>query len=526
MRPHRGLSGTPRKGRTSSGTAPITATPWFPILLGTLLRLIQIWMPIVGIHSWRQADTAAMARHFHMSATPIWLPQIDWGGATSGFVESEFPLYPFLVSRVYGLVGVHEWLGRGLSVVCSGLTIWLVIRLGRRWFNPSAGWWGGVVFAVAPLGVYFGRTFQAEALLLFCAAAALECISLWRQHRSRTALVLSWIGFTSAALIKVLPLLWLGLPLLMVQLIPDPHAEAETPARLLQRFLGLVRRPGFWIYLASTLVVVCGWYWHAHQLGQSSGLSFGFWGSDSDRSSLGLLLSAESWFNLAVRIVIRLLAVVGLPFLVLGIRHSWTSGGGRIALSGLVGLALCTVATMRSSTVHDYYQLPLLLFTSPLVGLGWQTWHQQSRRPRWQPMAVLALGLAISITVLSLDYWAIEHRQARDWLPLALNIRKTLPTDARIVSVTSTDPTLLNLARRQGWLISAKQLNPKRFAEWDAAGATHLAGSFQWEKMYRPMPEQRRLALQELAASTPGSWVDPISNTYLIPLKDLPRRSP
>ena len=94
------------------------------------------------------------------------------------------------------------------------------------------------------------------------------------------------------------------------------------------------------------------------------------------------------------------------------------------------------------------------------------------------------------------------------------------------MSVTSTDPTLLNLARRQGWLISAKQLNPKRFAEWDAAGATHLAGSFQWEKMYRPMPEQRRLALQELAASAPGSWVDAASNTYLIPLEGLPRRSP
>ena len=387
-----------------------------------------------------------------------------------------------------------------------------------------------MVFAVAPLSVYFGRTFQAEALLLFCAAAALECMSLWRQHRSRTALVLSWIGFTSAPLIKVLPLLWLGLPLLIVQLIPDPHSEAETPARMLQRFLGLIRSPGFWIYLASTLLVVSGWYWHAHQLGQSSGLSFGFWGSDSDRSSLDLLLSAESWFNLAVRIVIRLLAVVGLPFLVLGIRQSWTSAGGRIAISGLAGLALCTIATMRSSTVHDYYQLPLLLFMSPLVGLGWQHWQrgwqQQDRRLRWQPMAVLVLWFAISITVLSLDYWAIEQRQARDWLPLALNIRKTLPPEARIVSVTSTDPTLLNLARRQGWLISAKQLNPKRFAEWDAAGATHLAGSFQWEKMYRPMHEQRRLALQELAASTPGSWVDPISNTYLIPLKGLPRRSP
>ena len=131
---------------------------WLPITVGVLLRLIQLWMPIVGVHSWRQADTAAMARHFALSDTPIWLPQIDWAGAAEGYVESEFPLFPFLVGRLYQLFGIQEWLGRGLALLCSALTIWLVIRLGRRWFGPQAGWWGGLFFAIAPLGVSPGRT--------------------------------------------------------------------------------------------------------------------------------------------------------------------------------------------------------------------------------------------------------------------------------------------------------------------------------------------------------------------------------
>ena len=66
-------------------------------------------------------------------------------------------------------------------------------------------------------------------------------------------MVLSWIGFT-AALIKAL-LLWLGLPLLMVQLIADPHAEERQPG--LQRCLGLVRKPGFWIIWPAP------WWWSA-----------------------------------------------------------------------------------------------------------------------------------------------------------------------------------------------------------------------------------------------------------------------
>ena len=106
-------------------------------------------------------------------------------------------------------------------------------------------------------------------------------------------------------------------------------------------------------------------------------------------------------------------------------------------------------------------------------------------------------------------------------MPLALTIRRDLPSDARIVSVTSTDPTLLNLARRQGWLISSKQLTPERLQHWKRAGASHLAGSFVWDKTYRPMPEKRRQRLQALAAASPNAWVDSGSQTYLIPIDDL-----
>ena len=211
--------------------------------------------------------------------------------------------------------------------------------------------------------------------------------------------------------------------------------------------------------------------------------------------------------------------MVGAPFLLLGLQKSWRTGGGQIAISGMVGLLLCTIATMRSSTIHEYYQLPLLLFSSPLIGLGWQCW--QPTRPRWQPQLVLSLGLVISITVLSIDYWVVEQRQSLDWMPLARTIRNDLPETARIVSVTSTDPTLLNLARRQGWLISSNQLTTERLQRWQAAGATHLAGSFVWDKTYRPMPDQREQRLRTLAGSSPNAWIDQRSQAYLIPIDDL-----
>ena len=140
---------------------------WFPILIGLLLRLVNLNRPIVGIHSWRQADTAAMARHFALENTPIWLPQIDWAGTSKGYVECEFPIFPYIVGQIYKLFGVHEWLGRGLSILFSLLTILLLIRIGSRIFDAASGWWGGLFFALLPLNVFYGRTFQAESLLLF-----------------------------------------------------------------------------------------------------------------------------------------------------------------------------------------------------------------------------------------------------------------------------------------------------------------------------------------------------------------------
>ena len=501
----------------SSGTAPRPV--WQPIGLGIVLRLVQIWMPVLGVHSWRQADTAAMARHFAEQGTPIWLPQIDWGGANAGFVESEFPLYPFLVSRLYGLIGVQEWLGRGLSVFCSALTIWLVIRIGRRWFDPQVGWWAGIAFALAPLGVYYGRTFQAEALLVLCAAGALEAHSIWVGRRKAWALGLSWICFTGAALIKVIPLLWLGLPLLLVQLTPSPRARAESPKKILQRFLRLILSPWFWVYASTALAVTSAWYVHAYQLGEASGLTFGFWGEDSDRSNIGLALNISSWVNLAIRTGLRALVVTGVPLLMIGTMRSWRFGGGRIALGGAIGMLICTVATMRSSTVHEYYQFPFLLFSSPLVGLGWQTLQYKWRR--WPIQMLFSITLIVSLSILSIDYWAVETRQRSIWMPLAESIRTEIPANARVVSVTDSDPTLLNLARRQGWLIPSKELTLDQLKKLKDDGARYLTGSLKWHNTYTPMQEAESNRIKRLIRLHNTSSADKNKKTYLILIEDI-----
>ncbi|PZO61372.1 MAG: hypothetical protein DCF15_00280, partial [Phormidesmis priestleyi] len=96
----------------------------FLLVLALIPRLYNLNSPVIGVHSWRQADTAAIARNFYEALLihpgQLWrfaYPQVDWGGGS--YAETEFPLYPALVSLIYRVLGPHEIYARGLSVIFS-----------------------------------------------------------------------------------------------------------------------------------------------------------------------------------------------------------------------------------------------------------------------------------------------------------------------------------------------------------------------------------------------------------------------
>lgn len=72
------------------------------IFSGVLLRLPLLFTSLsFGIDEWRQTDTASIAYHFYENGYKLFYPQIFWGGNGPGYVETEFQLYPFLVSILY-----------------------------------------------------------------------------------------------------------------------------------------------------------------------------------------------------------------------------------------------------------------------------------------------------------------------------------------------------------------------------------------------------------------------------------------
>ncbi|QEY32900.1 hypothetical protein EVJ50_12330 [Synechococcus sp. RSCCF101] len=176
----------------------------------------------------------------------------------------------------------------------------------------------------------------------------------------------------------------------------------------------------------------------------------------------------------------------------------------------------------ESSAVHEYYQLPLMLFACPLIGLGWLRWQAlaAARGLRRGPALLLGVWLLISLTILTIDYWRVEAPQRQPvWHSAELIQHHTAP-DERIVSVTGSDPTLLYLAHRKGWLTRAGRVSPDRLQEWQEAGATHIAGSWEVQESHAPLDSGQRSELRDLlcpeGAAAPGCAAE--DRSYVIPL--------
>ena len=77
-----------------------------------------------------------MSRNFVEEEYNILYPRVDWRGDTPGYVESEFPIYQFLVASLYQVFGIHEWIARLLTIAFS-LAALVFLYLHRQKTDPQ-----------------------------------------------------------------------------------------------------------------------------------------------------------------------------------------------------------------------------------------------------------------------------------------------------------------------------------------------------------------------------------------------------
>src|SRR5262245_48737154 len=190
------------------------------IALALALRCLGLTAPLLDYHSWRQADTAAIARNYARNGYHLFYPQVDWGGLTPGYVESEFPLYTYSLALLYGLFGDHVWLGRLLTALAgaaSAVALYGLIRSSADQPGATApsrvALYAGLALALMPFPVYFGRTVMPDTWMLLAAILAIWTFRRWLDRPSTGRYLVALLCGALAPLAKTPNLLIVAVPL-------------------------------------------------------------------------------------------------------------------------------------------------------------------------------------------------------------------------------------------------------------------------------------------------------------------------
>lgn len=435
------------------------------LLISLAVRLIQLNAPIIGMHSWRQADTAAVARNFHENGYDLLRPQIDFGGASPGYVEMEFPLYSYLVAGAYELFGVQEWLGRLLSALCWTALVAAMYDLAAWAAGRRVARWTAIFVAFLPLNLYYGRVFMPEPMLLAGMAGGLTFFRRWQDSERLGWLVASWICITLACLLKI-PCLYIGLPLAWL--------AWQKWGR------GFLLRPEIWAYAVFLLAAVGAWYIHAYRLGQESGLSFGVFAYGTDKWGKWYLLTTWHYWNsiLFKSMAERHLAWGGLVLFLIGVVLPRQESRIRLFDAWLIAVLVYLLVVQGGNVVHEYYQLPVMLPVTFAMarGVDWLLTGIPRHKAIGQVLAGVLLALMATFGGLRWgDYLGREDTSRSTDLELAQHIAEHTRPNERGVFLNKGNPVVMYLAHRKGWSAHPDDLTVRWIADRVSEGATFLA---------------------------------------------------
>jgi hypothetical protein len=416
------------------------------LFAGLLLRLRGFHNPILDHPGWRQGDTAAIARNFATLHFNILYPQADYDGPPPNYVELELQIVPFLAACAYKLVGIHEGIGRLISIL-FGLGTIVVTGLFARWLFRSAlaGLAAAAIYTALPGSIYYSRTFMPDTTMVFFLTAAIFACTRWFWSDAPG----SWRAFVPAGLL--LALAFLAKPVALVALVP---IAAAAIARFGWR--ATLQRPQTYALLALALIPLAAydrfvnahaeWHW-ASGITQKHVIP----GLRSAFTSLRGFELKLVYVGTAIRMLARtMLGPFGLAFLIAGFAFPYRRREGAVVYGWLAG-ALVYIYVVVTVERVDYYMY-LLLPLAAIVGgnLVLRVWLVARSTKRWQ-IAVAAAAL-LYVVMISVDRRLIAPYYAYS----RANYRAARALDARLepnklIVMAHYDPSILYYINRKGW---------------------------------------------------------------------------
>ena len=332
------------------------------LVVAAVFRFPGVREPLTDTQYWRQTDTASIARNYYEEGMRFYYPAVNWREDGPGYVESEFPLYPYMVALLYqGYGQVDESFGRIISILFGLLTVLLLYLFAFRLFkDPEAALISGLVYAVCPLSIFYTRTFMPESLMMFFSLAGLYYFYSWVQLGDSRRWTGAVLFLTLAMLLKLTNVL-LFIPMMGVMI--DRHG------------FKLHRWWKWGVLFLCVSAFTFAWYYHAYGLYLKTHLSFGILAD----TGFNKWISRETFQNfdfittLGFRFFSICLTPVGATLFLLGlgagVRHPSLSSCRCFLYTWVFAVFLYFILIAEGNRLLEYYQL--LLIPPAALFIGW-----------------------------------------------------------------------------------------------------------------------------------------------------------
>lgn len=418
------------------------------LLVALALRLYKINAPLTDFHSWRQADTAAVARNFTRDGFNLFMPKYDDLSSIQSGLENpqglrfvEFPLYNAMFAGLNVLVPaipLEVW-GRIVSIFFSLVVIAIIYYLALAEFDRTAAIFAALLVGILPASVFFSRVVLPETTA--AAFAFIAILLMYLQPRAGKAgqvalFLFSVLFFAGAVMIKPTAIFY-GFP--VFYLFVTRHKFA------------FIRRPDFYLYFILALLPFVLWRLYIAKFPEGVPASEWLLTSVNTYAGQKVIFLKPAFFRWIFWERINLMIFGGYltGFFLLGLFTKIK----RLFLHSILFSAFAYVFVFEGGNVqHEYYQTIIIPALALFAGIGISV--IVSERKRFlSPLLTVPLILgAIALSVSFSYYYKVKdfYTYPQDLNHMAKILDTfTRPTD-KVITDRLGDTTLLYLADRKG----------------------------------------------------------------------------
>ncbi|MEK7060663.1 MAG: glycosyltransferase family 39 protein [Patescibacteria group bacterium] len=420
---------------------------WFHVCLTGIfvlavgLRLYKVTAPIADWHSFRQVDTASVAQIFVTRGIDILHPKYhDLSNIQSGkdnpqgYRMVEVPLYQAIATLLVRMVpnlSVDLSL-RIITILASSFTALVVASITTTLVSQLAGLSAGVLYAILPFSVFYGRVVLPEPLAVFFAVC-----SIWLMLFATCVKEKSWAFYLSTFTASISILIKPTVGFLLLPLVGIIFLRYRFSLKTIIK--GVI--------LAVVILVPFLW-WRQWILQYPEGIPVFLWLLND-----GNIRFKGAWFHwlFAERVSKMILGYFGISFVGLGLVLKLDKKEKWVAPLLLFGSILYLVIFAAGNVRHDYYQILLLPVICLYSGKGIAYLFTNIHFSRLAVMILLVVGIgfttAFSWFTLRTFYWINRP----EIIMAGMEADRILPKDAKVIAPYNGDTTFLYQTKRQGW---------------------------------------------------------------------------